>query len=218
MFTSLDRDESGNFFSRSRIKFLEVEYREMKSVHSTLITCCERCEALPDPEHPRIDGGNCLWSLVSWVACRRHRFFNDVTECLHCPSSQGSVELFTCTLSWALTPVTDPVSLHCHSVMSVGSMCSWTLPCVSSLIPSALHLSHGFQCSPPLNRQPYNGRLPLTSWWRKSSNMTVGQSSLISLTHNCYHWHPGSRCGWTCNQLTSKVDGGIILLEVGSGG
>jgi len=44
---------------------------------------------------------------------------------------------------------------------------------------------------------------------RASSNITVGQSSLISLTHHCYDWHPGSRCGWTCNQLTSKVDGGI---------
>ena len=32
---------------------------------------------------------------------------------------------------------------------------SWTLPCVSSLVPSVLHLSHGFQCSPTLNRQPY---------------------------------------------------------------
>ena len=49
----------------------------------------------------------------------------------------------------------------------------------------------------------------MTSWWRKSSNMTVGQSSLIYLVHHCYDWHPGSRCGWTCNQLTSKVDGGI---------
>ena len=39
--------------------------------------------------------------------------------------------------------------------------------------------------------------------------MTVSQSSLISLTHHCYDWYPGSRCGWTCNQLTSKVDGGI---------
>ena len=29
-----------------------------------------------------------------------------------------------------------------------------------------------------------------------------------SLTHYCYDWHPGSRCGWTCIQLTSKVDGG----------
>ena len=64
-----------------------------------------------------------------------------------------------------------------------------------SLIPSILHLSHGFQCSPTLNRQPYEGRLPLTSWWRKSSNMTVGQSSLISLAHHCYDWHPGNRCG-----------------------
>jgi len=31
----------------------------------------------------------------------------------------------------------------------------------------------------------------------------------ISLTHHCYDWHPGSRCGWTYNQLTSKVDGGM---------
>ena len=37
-----------------------------------------------------------------------------------------------------------------------------------------------------LNRQPYEGRLPLTSWWRKSSNMTVGQCSLIYLAHHCY--------------------------------
>ena len=29
-------------------------------------------------------------------------------------------------------------------------------------------------------------RLPLTSWWRKSSNVTVGQSSLIYLAHHCY--------------------------------
>ena len=84
-----------------------------------------------------------------------------------------------------------------------------TLQAHSSLVPSVLHLSHGFQCSPTLNRQPYEGRLPLTSWWRKLSNMTIGQSSLISLTCRCYDWHPGSRCGWTCKQLTSKVDGGI---------
>jgi len=81
-------------------------------------------------------------------------------------------------------------------------MCSWTLPCASSLIPSVLHLSHGFQCSPTLNH--YEGRLPLTNWWRKSSNMTVGQSSLISLTHHCYDWHPGSRCGWTWQPVDIK--------------
>ena len=85
----------------------------------------------------------------------------------------------------------------------------WTLPCGSSLAPSVPHLCHGFQCSPTFNCRPYEGRLPLTSWWRKSSNTTVDQSRLISLTHRCYDWHPGSRCGWTYNQLTSKVDGGI---------
>jgi len=88
----------------------------------------------------------------------------------------------------------------CYSPLSGHALltqvrCSWTLPCVSSLVISVLHISHGFQCSPTLNRQPYEGRLPLTSWWRKSSNMTIGQSSLIYLAHHCYDWHPGSRCG-----------------------
>ena len=92
---------------------------------------------------------------------------------------------------------------------SIPIICSPLWACASSLVPSVLHLSHGFHYSPTLNRQPYEGRLPLTSWWRKSSNMTVGQSSPIRLTHHCYDWHPGSPCGWTCNQLTSKVDAGI---------
>ena len=61
-------------------------------------------------------------------------------------------------------------------------------------------------------------RLPLTSWWRKSSNMIVGQSSLISLTHHWHDWHPGSHCGWTYNQLTSKVDGGITGSRLRAGG
>ena len=42
------------------------------------------------------------------------------------------------------------------------------------------NVQYGFQCFPTLNHQPYEGRL--TSWWRKSSNMTVGQSSLIFLS------------------------------------
>jgi len=74
-----------------------------------------------------------------------------------------------------------PVWSRAALLTQVRSMCSWTLPCVSSLVPSVLHLSRGFQCFSTLNRQPYEGRLPLTSWWRKSSNMKVGQSSLISL-------------------------------------
>ena len=95
---------------------------------------------------------------------------------------------------FAMQQSTAPQSGHAL-LTQVRSMCSWTLPCVSSLVPSVLHFSHGFQCSPILNRQPYEGRLPLTSRWRKSSNMTVGQSSLISLAHHCYDWHPGSHCG-----------------------
>ena len=30
------------------------------------------------------------------------------------------------------------------------------------------HCSISNMCSPTLNRQPYEGRLPLTIWWRKS--------------------------------------------------
>jgi len=138
--------------------------------------------------------------------------------------SLGSLQTMSCMLLWHFAihfaiqqQSTAPQSDHAL-LTQVTSMCSWTPPwhCASSLVPSILHFSHGFQCSPTLNRQPYEGRLPLTSWWRKSSNMTVGQCSLISLAHHCYDWHPGSRCGWTCNQLTSKVDGGVT--EVGSGG
>ena len=47
---------------------------------------------------------------------------------------------------------------HCERAVVC---CSWTQTYVSSLVPSVRHLSHGFQCSPTLNRQPYEGRLPL---------------------------------------------------------
>ena len=76
----------------------------------------------------------------------------------------------TAQLNYSVTAIqqqsTAPQSGHAL-LTQVGSMCSWTLPCVSSLVPFVLHLSHGFQCFPTLNRQPYEGRLPLTSWWRK---------------------------------------------------
>ena len=80
-----------------------------------------------------------------------------------------------CAPVWSRSAHTSQVDVQLNSTMHL-----------ISLVPSVLHLSHVFQCSPTLNRQPYEGRLPLTSWWRKSSNMTVGQSSLISLTHHCY--------------------------------
>ena len=74
-----------------------------------------------------------------------------------------------CAPVWSCSAHTSQVDVQLNSTMR---------PIVVS---SVLQLSHGFQCSPTLNRQPYEGRLPLTSWWRKSSIMTVGQSSLIYL-------------------------------------
>ena len=107
-------------------------------------------------------------------------------------------------LCFALSCIINVCSAY---TSQVDVQLNYTMRLIST--PSVLHLSHGFQCSPTLNCQPYEGRLPLTSWWRKSLNMTVGQSSLMSLTHYCYDWNSGSHCGWTCNQLTSQVDGGI---------
>ena len=45
------------------------------------------------------------------------------------------------------------------------------------------------RCTLVLSSSVYSGQ---------SSNTTVGQSSVIFLTHHCYDWHPGSHCGWTC--------------------
>ena len=44
MLTSLDRDESPNFFSHSRIKLFKIEYREMTLATVHFNTCCERCK------------------------------------------------------------------------------------------------------------------------------------------------------------------------------
>jgi len=60
---------------------------------------------------------------------------------------------------------------------------------------STMRLISGTLCSTPL---PW---LPVLS--------NIEPPALISLAHHCYDWHPGSHWGWTCNQLTSKVDGGI---------
>ena len=94
-----------------------------------------------------------------------------VTLCSH-KSGRCAVELYHASHLWYPWSLST-IMLLWHSFLLLLLL----------LLPSVLHLSHGFQCSPTLNRQPYEGRLPLTSWWRKSSNMTVGQSSLISLAH-----------------------------------
>jgi len=98
-----------------------------------------------------------------------------------------------------------------HALLTqVRSMCRWTMRLISgTLLSTPLPWLPVLSNIEPPVHQPYEGRLPLTSWWRKSSNMTVGQSSPISIAHHCYDWHSGSHCGWTCNQLTSKADGGI---------
>ena len=59
--------------------------------------------------------------------------------------------------------------------------------------PLALCYSAAEYCAPVWSHKSgrcavelYHASLALTSWWRKSSNMTVGQSRLISLTYRCY--------------------------------
>ena len=94
-----------------------------------------------------------------------------------------------------------PAAEYCAPVWSRSAHTSQ----VYVQLNSTMHLISGTLSSTPLpwlpvlsNIEPpaYEGQLPLTSWWRKSSsNMTVGQSNQISLTHHCYDWHPGSRCG-----------------------
>jgi len=66
MLTSLDRDKSQNFLSGSRIKFLEVKYREMtlgyRTLHYTLWTT--QSMWLPDPEHTRKGIGKGTWIYI----------------------------------------------------------------------------------------------------------------------------------------------------------
>ena len=67
MLTSLDEAESQTFFSRLRIKFLEVECWEITLGH-TQCAWTTQSVWLSDSGwpagHPGKDGGNCLWSLV----------------------------------------------------------------------------------------------------------------------------------------------------------
>ena len=78
-----------------------------------------------------------------------------------------------------------PVLSRSAHASQVGVQLNSTMRLISGTLRST-PLSWLPVCSPTLNRQPYEGRLPLTSWWRKSSNMTVGQCSLIYLAHHCY--------------------------------
>ena len=80
-----------------------------------------------------------------------------------------------CALVWSRFAHTSQVDVQLNSTMRPAPHL-WYPPFYTSPMASSA-LQH--------NRQPYEGRLPLTSWWRKLSTMTVGQSSLIFLTHHC---------------------------------
>jgi len=119
MLTSLDQDESRNFFSCSRIKFLKVEYRRMTLDHT-----------------------QCAWTTQS---------------------------------VWLPRPMSRVA-------------CTGTVFCDTMFV----FWRHLFTCDCLMR-----------------SHQWPSFTTLISLAHHCYDWHPGSCCRWTCNQLTSKVDGGI---------
>ena len=72
---------------------------------------------------------------------------------------------------WSRSAHTSKVDVQLNSTMRLisGTLRSTPLPWLPVLS----------NIEPP----PYERRLP--SWWRKSSNMTVGQSSLISLALHC---------------------------------
>jgi len=109
MLTSLDLDESRNLFSRSRIKFLEVEYREMTLGH-TQCAWTTRSIWLPNCGWATRERRRQLpWSLVSWVACTGTVFYDTL--------SVFSRHLFTCT------PVTQ---FHSTATMAyIISDCNW---------------------------------------------------------------------------------------------
>ena len=110
----------------------------------------------------------------------------DEASRFHLGASTNTLRSSALALCYTAAEYCAPVwSCSSHSCQ-VNVQLNSTMHLISFTLPSVLHLFHGFQCSSTLNRQPYEGRLPLTSWWRKSSNMTVGQSSLISLAHQCY--------------------------------
>jgi len=45
--------------------------------------------------------------------------------------------------------------------------------------------------------------------WSQLTITPYHHNYLISLANHCYDWLPGSHCGCTYNQLTSKVDGDV---------
>ena len=95
-----------------------------------------------------------------------------------------------------------------HALLTpVRSMCSWTLPCVSSLVPP-------FYTSPmassALQHWTASHMKEGCHWQAGGENRQTWQlanPAWYPLAHHCYDWHPESRCGWTCNwpvDITSR--------------
>jgi len=139
-----------------RIKFLEVEYREMTLGH-TQCSWTTWDVWLPDygwpaMMHPWKDGGNCLWSLVSWVACStgtvfydtlsvfsRHMFTCALSLCshqwpsFHCTATTAYIMIiFDCSWQWLCLFISDPAhdctDCLCVKVSTVMQVQPWVHP------------------------------------------------------------------------------------------
>jgi len=83
---------------------------------------------------------------------------------------------------------------------------------------STMHLISGTLHSIPFPWLPVLSNIELPALWRKAATDKLVEKIIKYdswpiqpdiLNPPFLHWHPGHHCSWTCNQLTSKVDGGI---------
>ena len=83
---------------------------------------------------------------------------------------------------------------------------------------STMHIISGTLHSIPFPWLPVLSNIELPALWRKAATDKLVEKIIKYdswpiqpdiLNPPFLHWHPGHHCSWTCNQLTSKVDGGI---------
>ena len=136
------------------------------------------------------DGGNCLWSLVLWVACTGTVFYNAL--------SVFSRHLFTCTLSPALTPVTQ---FHCTATMAyIISDCN--LWCSLVMLPEA---STAHDCTDCL-------RMCESQYSHASAAVGPPYSSVISLSRK-QPWNLKPLHGRCCGHFTEAQSADCVCLN-----
>ena len=150
------------------------------------------------------------------------------------------------TTSWKLRSYLEKIFVNCWTELC--NFCRWTIVYRACCWRTAGCFSRGAACCETGTCSPL--RIPDTLlFWRTTKSkcglactltglagktvtfclfsvidMTVGQSSLIYLAHHCYDWHPGSRCGYICNQTgtlshivescpLTKLNGGLSRLH-----